>query len=132
MKIKYIFAYIFFLLVVVTGCKSDEPQITVDKLSGYWEVAEAYRNGRLTRTMKNGFFKINPDTTMKTNILKDTADYSFSLDGILMNVSDLQEMTYEIMYLSEDTLIMDTKLLKYDFRFISLKKKPSSEHETGE
>ncbi len=111
-----------FFLMLIQSCNSDSGiQLETNDLEGKWDIIDAFRDGRRTQTLKKGYFEFKSDTILKTNILKDTFEYEYILNRNTINVDDLHQAKYTIKYLANDTLVLDTRLSKFDFRFVSIK-----------
>ncbi|MBT8229743.1 MAG: hypothetical protein HKN67_01275 [Saprospiraceae bacterium] len=117
-------SFLFSLLLIVTilSCGEDTVKTSVDILAGKWNIHEAYRDGRETQTLKKGYFEFSTDQKLKTNILQDTLFYPYKLSGNKIKLEDAHKISYTVMKLTSDSLILETKIRKFDFRILLLKK----------
>ncbi len=110
------------LSVVLLSCKSDKPVLPIivaSDLVGNWKVIEAYKSGKKTSLLDNGYFKIDTNNRFSTNILADTSYYPFILKNEVISVNSKDR--YHVIAKTSDTLIMDANLRNFNFRFVTVK-----------
>ena len=110
--------FIFSAFGLFFNCTSDsaEELLKIEEvLPGYWEIIEAKRNGKVTSTLKGGYFEFDTLQSMTTNwsgagqivssydVLDNSVTYTES------NKKD-QKLSYEIKAL--DTIVFNTVLKK--------------------
>ena len=109
------------LTLLMTSCQGDTAEIASSDLEGRWEIISAYRDGKETMTLRDGFFEfVNPDQ-FKTNILGDTSLYAYSVSRDRIVVKTDPIIGYTVLDMLSDTLIMRTEIQKLDFIFVSIK-----------
>jgi hypothetical protein len=116
-------ALTFFCLALFLCACSGTPVISPDKLSGRWDIKEAFRNDRPTESMEALFFEFKPNGKMITNLIGADIEATYELqeDKILQRKSEL-EADYVIEGFTDTTLTLSTTLRDYKFRFLLHKK----------
>lgn len=110
-----------FVVFAMVSCQSDSANFAPDTLKGKWNIEQAFRDGKETQTLKKGYFEFSDEQKLKTNILRDTLFYNYVLKGSKIKVDDTHKISYTVSKLIADTLILETKIRKFDFRIILLK-----------
>lgn len=98
------------------ACGSDT-EATQSQLLGYWQLENAYRNGRLTESLDGLFFDFGPDGRLVTNISgqEEQGTYEVDDDQILQRQTSL-DADYVIEEVSDTSLVLRTQLRNYVFR----------------
>lgn len=104
------------------GCSSDSKldKDSKNKVIGKWEIKEAFRNGKLTKSLDNLYFEFYEDGQMRTNILGAgmQANYDFSNGKIKQAAGEEGiELEYLVETVTDTSLILSTVLRKYNFKF---------------
>ncbi|MEE9373328.1 MAG: hypothetical protein V3V00_09775 [Saprospiraceae bacterium] len=112
------------IVLVLFSCNTKE-QSKIDStvtLDGRWLMEAAARDGKLTETLKGSFFEFHKDNQLINNLNRKVRTYSYELvsDVIKQRGGDM-DVDYQIVQLVEDTLILRTRVLEYDFQFLLLK-----------
>ena len=111
--------WVLFLLIIMGACTSEAG--LEEKLEGKWLVVGATRNDRETETLRDAFFEFSGDSILTTNILR--AERAFPIE--IKNNKVLQtgpiDITYDIVSVTEDTLIMEAIINTYSFSFRSIR-----------
>lgn len=125
---------LIFLTILVSlniGCKSDPQTQTnvnhIEEIQGKWIVTEAARNKRLTKTLNDAYFDFS-NTTLKSDVMGDEADYKYSivgdkltLSGGYMELVGDSTLEYQIARLTSDTLVLTTRIRNFDFILFAIK-----------
>ncbi len=115
---KNYFLIISILVTITFSCTSNV-QIN-EQIQSKWIVDKAMRNGRLTSTMENGFFKFWHLDSLETNILGEKIKAHYHLDkNIIICSSELPQFTVDKA--GADTLVLKTKISEYHFSFTLIK-----------
>ncbi len=113
---KLTFIFFTFIAALLSFSSCDPSAKTNDKLQSKWMVHKAYRNGRITSTMENGFFIFWHLDSMETNILGESVKSAYKIQkNIIVTDSDLPK--FNVNNIGRDTLILETKINKYRFSF---------------
>ena len=120
--------YILFLsIVLIFGCKGDKSskavELSASDLVGHWDIYHVTRNGKVTKTLENGYLLFQADNTIKSNILSDENYHIFNFDKNKINIQDLDKLNFfDVKSLENDTLVLSTKINVFEMNFF-LKKK---------
>ena len=117
---RYWTYFVFSFLAVVTlyNCASDpaEEALTIDDvLPGYWEIAEAKRNGKVTSTLKGGYFEFDTLQSMTTNWSgagQIVSDYKILDNSVTYTESNKKDQKLEFEIKALDTIVFNTVLKK--------------------
>ena len=125
---KYSILFIVFFLVAACQTSENKDQsIEMNQLMGYWKIDQAFRNTQLTRTLDNGYFHFQPDSTLETNMAGELWQQPFTIkSGMMVHDSPFGELTYTIDSLSHSYLQMQTHIKGSTFEFICKPGKPDS------
>jgi hypothetical protein len=107
------------------GCKEEKVTKPIAKgdLNGQWDIYHVTRNGKVTKTLENGYLLFQDDNTVKSNIFSDEKYHIFRLEQNKIEIDDLESLNFfDVKSLSNDTLILDSKINVFDMKFF-LKKK---------
>ena len=121
------FIYVSFAVMMV-GCTMDKPGpegLTKASFGGEWIMNTAYKDGKETKLLDNAFFRFDSLGNFSTNIQGDDTAYPFKLSGNSVQIEGAKPNKYSVLELTQDTLIMETRLRNFDFKFVTLKKRPS-------
>ncbi len=105
-----------FFLTILYSCAPDK-SYQQEEITGRWAVSDAYRDGRLTGTLKGGYFEFNEDNSFKTNVFGSEQEYRFSLSGSKIKIEGTDKVVYTIDSLVDDTLHLETWFKNYRFNF---------------
>lgn len=122
LRMKYILLISFFIII---GCKSEKVSqpLVVEDLVGEWDIFHVTRNGKVTKTLENGYLHFQADNTIKSNLFSDEKNHTFILKQDKVDVDGLENLNeFKIESLSNDTLIVTSKVNVFDMQFY-LKKK---------
>ncbi len=101
------------------ACK-EEPNYIQEQFTGYWEIVNASRNGKITNTMSGAWIKIKGNEMMD-NFFTSEVKYPFTIEGnSLIHLCEPKRI-YNVKYVDQDSMVLSTKHLKYSFDF-NLKK----------
>ncbi|MEP7321357.1 MAG: hypothetical protein ABI761_05535 [Saprospiraceae bacterium] len=105
------------ILLLLIGCKHEDPPFDSKKIEGRWIVSEAKRKHRPTQTIEGAIISITHDQLSHNLFGTDTA-YQITWGKNFM----LADTTHYFIEANLDSiLILNVNLLKYPFR-ITLKK----------
>ncbi|MFT6806900.1 MAG: hypothetical protein ACJA01_000118 [Saprospiraceae bacterium] len=108
-----------FLLVFFYGCTNEVQN--AEQLRGNWLLEYAERSGRPTTTLKDAYFTFIGDSLLRTNILQEDGEFSYKFTGETILQSGDMNITYDILHFTKDTLVLNAKIRKYDFKFLLLR-----------
>jgi len=117
---KVIYLIICLGITVLCSC-AEETTFSEGDLIGSWEVIAAKRNGRLTGTLKDGYFKFSDNNMMETNILGELQSFEYSFSGSTITQKGEKSTNYKIRMLQNDTLHLSSELLNYNFDFLAVR-----------
>ena len=122
MNSKRCFYFLVGLIVCLTwqSCQEQEVKQDTSLLNGKWLVVSATRNANPTTTLNEAFFDFAADSTMQTNLTGEATSARYSLSGNTINQMSESSLSYDILKLSADTLVLKTKILDYDFKLLLL------------
>lgn len=105
------------LTVLLFSCGS-EPGNTAELITGRWNIDQAYRDGQQTGTLDELFFVFNEDGTMRTNLSGAEEEAAYEVDGNVIRQRDSRiEADYEVLEITDSTLVLTTELRNFRFRF---------------
>ncbi|NBC24179.1 MAG: hypothetical protein GVX78_01010 [Bacteroidetes bacterium] len=116
------------IVFAAMGCGSSEsdsskiPQkISLDQLTGHWELANAKRDGKSTRVLDNTFFEFTRDS-MQTNFPSKEGRYKYEkLNNEIVTREDSPTF-YTIQFLEGDTMTFSVDLRGYLFEMTLISK----------
>ena len=111
---------LLFATVLILGCKNEKviKPIAVEELFGEWDIFHVTRNGKLTKTLENGYLHFQADNTIKSNLFPDENYHTFIFEQNKVNVVDVNTLKeIKVKSLSQDTLIIDSKVSVFDMQF---------------
>jgi len=105
-------------VMLLVGCKSDRPAMVEADINGTWSVHTALRNQKVTRTLKDGYFVFEADTSLTTNVWGTKQMYTFEKEGnLLRTVSGEPALQLRLKSASTDSLIFTSKVKSFDMEF---------------
>ena len=107
------------MLGYLVACTSEQkPTINTENLVGRWQLKQAFRNDQPIETMSDLYFSFTTEGNMETNMptVEGTATYAVSGDKIEQR-NDQAQLEYQIEELTETTLILNTQVESFKFRF---------------
>lgn len=113
---------ILVLLVIVAalwGCREQKTYST--DLHGRWNVIYAERSGRSTSTLKDAYFSFLGDSILRTNLLREEKDFAYTFDGTYIQQIGEQEITYQVLHLNQDTMLLGATIQNNEFKFLTLR-----------
>lgn len=115
------------VMLLPVGCQ-DVPTIEIAKLEGKWVVYSAKRNRKLTTTLNDAYFFFKENNKLLTNIMGEDEESSYSLSGDVIQLDNSDGHKYNIANLTDDTLILKTKIQNFYFEFSMLRESADSIH----
>lgn len=113
--------YIFLIAtILILGCKQEKVTTTqvVEDLFGEWDIFHVTRNGKVTKTLENGYLHFQADNTIKSNLFPDENYHTFSFEQNKVDIQGLKNLNvFKVQSLSNDTLIVDSKVNAFDLQF---------------
>lgn len=113
------FAILVVCFSVLVGCHQDDALRA--KLRGRWHVVSAERNGRTTSTLEDAYFFFENDSILYTNILRNNISVNYRVQENQILQGGAQSIVYDIVEISDDSLILSSKIRDYDFKFFLVK-----------
>jgi len=114
-------------LVVVfsfLSCKDDSKPIAKEALPeahsllGEWEIYEAYRNEKKTKSLESGKFVFLDDSTVTSNLFSDQNNHNFTKDGNRISIEGDDIIKFlEVKKQNNDTLILTSKMSVFNMVF---------------
>lgn len=101
---------------------SEAEEIDSAQLTGKWELVEASRNGDATSTLTDLYFEFGEAGTLSTNMptMEGASTYEVD-DNEIEQEGNGFEQDYTIESLTDQELILTTKIQNYDFRMVFAK-----------
>lgn len=115
---------IFIVCLALCSCRNDNSglgPVMAENLEATWIVVEASRNNRPALSLEKSEFYIR-DSLFSTNFLPDTSSYPYSYDGQKIVLLDEGKSVFHVSRKALDTLIFETEIKNFDFKFIAVKK----------
>lgn len=100
------------------SCKQAADPVDTSLLEGRWLVVSAERNATDTKTLNEAFFEFSADSTLQTNFTGQEIKSSYTSKNNIILLQSEDKLTFDILKLSADSLILATKLMDYDFKLI--------------
>lgn len=105
-------------MVSWTACSSAEEADKAMLLLGQWDIAEAYRNGRPTESLRGLYFVFTPDGDFRTNLNGEAEEGRYELRENSISTSEVQlSLDYQIVELGDSNLILQSSFQIYQFYF---------------
>lgn len=114
---KYI---LLITIVFVLGCQPEKviKPVSVDDLVGEWDIFHVTRNGKVTKTLENGYLLFQADNTIKSNLFPDENYHTFIFEQNNVGIQGLESLNeFNVNSLINDTLILDAKVNIFDLKF---------------
>lgn len=112
------FLSIIILFMIFSSC--DSTAETNKQLQSNWMIIKAVRNGRMTSTLQDGIIRFWHNDSIETNIFGGISKSSYLIDKNTI-VSDSELPNFIVNSIGKDTLILETKIKKYQFSFTLIK-----------
>ena len=119
MKRRVIYLSAFLSFFVISSC-TNEPAVQLDQLYGEWEIIDAKRNLKHTRTLRDGYFVFDEDGVMKTNIFGSDQVFKVQFSADKISQLDDAKTEYKIRTLHNDTLHISSTIQKHYFDFLAV------------
>ncbi len=111
---------LFIAIVFVFGCKPEKvmKSVSADDLVGEWDIFHVTRNGKVTKTLENGYLLFQADNTIKSNLFPDEKYHTFIFEQNKVDIQDLESLNeFKVKSLINDTLILDSKVNVFEMEF---------------
>lgn len=115
---------VLFSLALVVACGADS-SVKQEKLYGKWNVSEAKRNGKLTRTFSNAYFDFSPDQ-MTTNFTGEVVTTPYTMGEMLIEQQGESPVRYTIVDWADSSFIMSFEYLDFNFEFLMIRQSASA------
>jgi hypothetical protein len=109
------FSFLFF-------CCKQQDKITDQDIIGTWEVYEALRNGKPTKTLEAATIQFKDDKSVLSNVLPDQAPLKYQLKDRNLLIKGNESYDLYIEQIALDTLILSGKMSIFDME-LKLKRK---------
>ncbi len=121
---------LFIILLVISSCTSDPkpPPVTtpapstlpLEMLTGTWEVSDAERNGKNTQALEGIYFTFTSDEKLASNfnLSIEERTFPYRIEGDTLTALSEPEQSYLIQSLTENGMVLRTKMEGYLFRLI--------------
>ncbi len=105
------------LFLLILSCKPDEPKSDIS-LKGKWNIHEALRNGKVTKTLKGGYFVYESDTSFSTNIFGEDNIFIFKMIGNkLITTSGQPELRLKLSTTHPDSMVLSGRIKYFNMEF---------------
>ena len=114
---KYI---LFIAFIFILGCKPEKviKSVSVEDLVGEWDIFHVTRNGKVTKTLEDGYLLFQADNTIKSNLFPDEKYHTFIFEQNKVDIQGLENLNeFKVKSLNNDTLILDSKVNVFDMEF---------------
>ncbi|MFT6335042.1 MAG: hypothetical protein ACI86M_003030 [Saprospiraceae bacterium] len=111
---------LFIVFVLAVGCKPERVNkpVSAEDLVGEWDIYHVTRNGKVTKTLENGYLLFQADNTIKSNLFPDEKYHAFIFEQNKINIQGLENLNeFKVKSLTNDTLILDLKVNVFDMQF---------------
>jgi len=116
--IKYtLLLFLSFLMFLSCDTEPKAPS-TAELIEGKWAIQQGFRNGQRANSLEGLFFEFKPDNQMVSNMFGTEETSTYALNEMFLTQTGSQEIKYNINKLTEDQLILSTKIQGFDFRLI--------------
>jgi len=108
------------LVVLAFGCKPEKitKSIEVGDLTGKWNIFHVTRNGKVTKTLENGFFVFQADNTIKSNLFPEENSHTFKFERDKIDIEGLDNLNnFKIESIKNDTMVLESKVNIFDMKF---------------
>jgi len=112
--------YISTCILLCLSCDSDSTKaksLDVSSSYGDWQLSEAVRDGKLTKTLEGAMFSIDSNL-LSTNIFGDDQSFGYQLIGKKMKLSGAETQVFTVDKSSSDTLILGMKRNKKKYQLL--------------
>lgn len=113
---RLIFA--FAVLLTISACAEDAKALTGEELQGNWEVTEAKRNGKLTRTFSNAYFRFGDNGQMETNFSGESMNGPYEIEEQTIIYNGPAGQVYDIESWEDSTFLMNFEFQGFKFEFL--------------
>ncbi len=101
-----------------TACAPAEEADQAVLLLGQWNIEEAYRNGRLTESLRGLYFVFTAEGSFRTNLNGEPEEGRYELSDKTIHTSEVQlPLDYQIVELGDSNLILQSSFQIYQFYF---------------
>ena len=111
---------VLFVVLGALSCgKEEDPMLKL--IQGRWEIKEAYRNDQATESLADLYFQFEKDGRMETNlpVSETPAASAYSLKrGVITQTQGALEIEYQIETVTDTSLVLNTTLQNFPFRFV--------------
>jgi|GEM_PF-1446102 len=111
------------LLMLCCICQSScTPKVDKENpFIGKWDLISASRNGKLTRTLEDGYLHFLNDTVFVTNIFSEEEEFEYNLTQSGFRQLGNDGIDFELLNDAIDTLILGADIRDYDFLFVAVR-----------
>jgi hypothetical protein len=102
---------------VLFWCCKEKPHVEFTTVEGIWTINSAKRNGKLTKTLRDGFFEFDSTGNMTTNILGDTLVSAYERIDNVISQTSVVPISYTINYLDKDSMHLRAEIRNFLFDF---------------
>lgn len=106
--------------LLINACGESSTTIDTSLINGKWFIVNAKRNTKYTSTLNEAYFVFDKDNTMQTNFMGEEMDAKYTISGNVITQESEDKLSYDILTLSKDTMILKTKIMDHFFEFYML------------
>ena len=122
-KVIISFCVLIVGITYLQSCKEPAEPVDISLLEGKWLIVNAKRNAKPTTTLNEAYFVFNNNSTMHTNFMGEEIEGSYHISGNVINQETPThegDLSYEILSLSRDSLILSSEIMNHKFEFYLL------------
>lgn len=109
-----------FLIVttLLLACQPEAMNVQPKDIEGTWNVAEAKRNGKSTKTLSRAYYHFSDRMELETNFAGSVIETTYTLeDNVLVQQGD-QDIRYTLSDWKDSTFVMNFTVQDFDFEFL--------------
>lgn len=118
MILRYVICCTLFFLF---SCKAEDKKLDPTDLLGHWELGDAERDGKRTRMLNGAYLQFDDSIQLETNIIGDTIVTTYTLIDQQIIQKGAMNISYDIIRLTNDTLLLKSEIMDSKFTFQFLK-----------
>jgi hypothetical protein len=118
---RYLMLFMALSFLILPGCNSRKNNKAGQDILGKWAIYDATRNGRATKTLKDGYLSFDAENTLETNILGDVTRSNYQYNGDQLVSSQPFEYDFTVVSISKDSLHINGKMRAFSMDFYMIR-----------
>lgn len=106
--------------LLINSCGETSETIDTSLINGKWFIVNAKRNTKYTSTLNEAYFVFDKNKTMQTNFMGEEMNAKYTVVGNVITQESEDKLSYDILTLSKDTMILKTMIMDHYFEFYML------------